>query len=108
MSPQPMLPAMRLAMVSEVHVENQRRMRRILARLRRSVEILAMTRRVSGEDANFAAAAISSIHRVVEYPSTIPEPGVGSILPVWAKVRAKPRVMAESSQVSAQKRQATM
>ena len=95
-------------MVSVVQVRNQRRMSRMLARLRRRVEILATTSRAAGVAANFAAIAMRSIHRVVEYPSTIPEPGVGSILPVRAKVRAKPRVMAESSQVRYQKRQATM
>jgi hypothetical protein len=47
-----------------------------------------------------AAAAMSSIPSVVEYPSTMPESGVGSIRPVDAKVREKPSVMAESSQVS--------
>jgi len=53
-----------------------------------------------------AAAAMISIQRVVEYPSTMPEPGVGSTRPVKAKVREKPRVMAESSHVSGQKRMA--
>jgi hypothetical protein len=97
-----------LATVSVVQVKNQRRMSRMLARLRRSVEILATTRRADGVAANFAAIAMRSIQSVVEYPSTIPDPGVGSILPVRAKVRAKPSVMAESSQVRYQKRQATM
>jgi hypothetical protein len=99
---------MRLAMVSVVQVRNQRRMSKMLTRLRRRVEILATTRSADGVAANFAARAMRSIHKVVEYPSTTPEPGVGSIFPVSARVRAKPRVMAESSQVRYQKRQATM
>ena len=52
-----------------------------------------------GLEAIFAAAAINTIRNVVEYPSTMPEPGVGLIFPLCAKVREKPSVMAESSVV---------
>src|SRR4051794_22569623 len=83
-------------------------MRRMLARLIARVASLAKTRRAAGEVRSFAAAAIRSIHKVVEYPSTMPEPGVGSMRPLRAKVRAKPSVMAESSQVMVQKRMAMM
>jgi hypothetical protein len=96
-----------LASTSEVHEENQYRMKRIFARFSRRVEILANASSATGLAINFAAAAISSIQSVVEYPSTIPEPGVGSIRPVWANVCEKPKVMAASSHVIAQKRHAT-
>ncbi len=87
-------------------MESQRRMRRMLVRLSARMESFAKVRRADGEGRSFAAAAIRSIQRVVEYPSTMPEPGVGSMRPVRAKVRAKASVMAESSQVMAQKRKA--
>src|ERR1700722_16322748 len=99
MSVQPTKPAPGLAQNSPVQVRNHRRMRMMLARLSRRVETLAMTRREVGVEAIFAAMAINNIHNVVEYPSTIPEPGGGSILPVCAKVREKPSVIAESSHV---------
>jgi hypothetical protein len=82
-------------------------MSRMFARLSKSVEIFAIARSVDGVVTNFATTAMSNIHNVVEYPSTIPDPGVGSILPVCAKVRAKPRVIAESSHVRVLKRHAT-